>query len=90
MKYKEVAATLDYGLTWQDWLGVGEEIVSSAWEADGVTLANDSFTANETVVYVSGGNFGETYSLKNTITTNAALTRTAVRFLDIEIVARTS
>lgn len=48
----------------------GDTLVSSTWEVDtGVTIASQSFTVDETVVWIEGGVHGFLYTLKNTVLT---------------------
>lgn len=68
---KDPSAHLDYGWDWGPWLPAGDTIAASTWTASpGVTVELDSFTPEGlTVVWVSGGTAGQTYSLTNRVTT---------------------
>jgi hypothetical protein len=65
---KEPAEILDYSINWSDWLG--DLIIStSAWSVPlGITKDADSNTSSTTLIRLSGGTWGETYELSNTIT----------------------
>lgn len=73
---------LDWHQDWTGWMESGDEISASSWEitpADGVTLSGEDFEASTdfTTVFVEGLTLGQSYQLKNTITTTDG--RTAVR-----------
>lgn len=70
---KDPGATLDYGIKWIDWLA-GDTIVASVWTyPTGLTPLGDSINGDKNIVttWLSGGTAGQTYELKNTITTAA-------------------
>lgn len=71
---KDPDANLDYGFLWGKWLGT-DTIVQSTWIVpDGLTSINSTFTSNTTIVWVSGGILGQTYTITNRITTAAGRT----------------
>ena len=74
---KDPAEVLDYNIDWTARLA-GDTIATSAWAplASGSSLAIGStyYISNMTKVWLSGGTLGQTYNLKNTITTAAGET----------------
>ncbi|MBR0693669.1 hypothetical protein [Bradyrhizobium lablabi] len=70
---KDPGEVLDYDINWAPRLG-SDTIVTSDWVTQpGITLTinSKSFTSQLTKVWLSGGTIGETYVLKNTVTTVA-------------------
>jgi len=66
---KDPAAVLDYDLDWSAWLGT-DTISVSDWTVDsGLTSGAQSNTGAVATIWLQGGKAGETYNLKNTITT---------------------
>lgn len=66
---KDPDAILDYQIDWNDWLQ-GDTIASSSYDAPaGITVEDDSFTAQTTTVRLSGGTHGTDYELINHIVT---------------------
>jgi hypothetical protein len=87
---KQPDATLDYGVTWTDWLNPGETIVSSSWDVpEGLTIVDEYVTPQGVaVVWVSGGIDGERYTLTNAITTDSTpIQRHEVRQLQLWVSA---
>ena len=73
---KDPADTRRVIVNWSDWLGDGVNISSSAWTvATGVTEANDTNSSTTATNYFSGGTLGQTYTIKNTITTDESPAR---------------
>lgn len=73
MFFKEPTEIRQLGLNWSDWLvGVNGDVLtisSSAWTGpSGITINSDDIEDPLTIVTVSGGTWGETYELTNTIT----------------------
>lgn len=65
---KEPTEELDFGINWSDWLG-SLTISASSWSApSGITIVTNSIDGPNTIVRLSGGTWGETYELFNTIT----------------------
>jgi uncharacterized RDD family membrane protein YckC len=65
---------LDYQIDWSAWLGV-DTIVTSTWFVPaGITKNSDSKTTGVTLIWLSGGTSGTTYTLPNRITTGAGRT----------------
>ena len=61
---------LDYEVDWSDRLVDGDTITESLIKADaGITLFNETYTANTTGFWVSGGTPGYLYRVVNTIFT---------------------
>lgn len=88
-RFKDPAAYLDFKFNWEDWLEDGEVIVDSTWESDpGISLSNPSHFSPYTVVWVSGGEAGNSYLLTNTVTTNSTPARVDVRSMLVCVVNR--
>lgn len=73
MFFKEPTEVLTYSIDWSDWLGTLTAspltIASSTWSIPaGITNDSDTNTTNTTLITLSGGTWGETYELSNTIT----------------------
>lgn len=69
MLYKEPTDVTDYEIDWSDWLPTGVSIATSTWTVPaGITKVTDSDTDTTTLIRLSGGTWGETYELINTIT----------------------
>lgn len=65
---KEPQEVKTFTIDWSDWLGA-LTISTSTWSIpSGITNDADSNTANTTLITLSGGTWGETYELSNTIT----------------------
>ena len=68
---KDPASVLDYGVGWSDWLASGETISTSTWTVpDGITKDSDSKGDTSTLIWLSGGTAGTTYTLANKIETS--------------------
>jgi hypothetical protein len=68
---KDPDAKLDYGFDWSLWLQTGETISASIWTIPSeLTKISDSFSSNETIVWLQGGENKKTYTIANKITTN--------------------
>ena len=66
---KDPDAKLDYSLDWSAWLG-GDTIATSSFDVpDGLTLDSETTTATTATAWLSGGALGESYEVKNHITT---------------------
>lgn len=71
---KDPAAQLDYGRDWEPWLDT-DRIVASTWTVPaGLTQVADTHTDTQTVVWLSGGVAGATYTITNQISTAAGRT----------------
>jgi hypothetical protein len=71
--------TLDWRNDWTDWLNENDGVASSDWSiSPNATLADDFIETGSsvTVVFVSDLELGQSYELKNTITTDDGLTGT--------------
>ena len=72
---KDPAAVLDFSVDWSDWCKTGETISTSVFAVEGtagnLSLTNQTVLSNITTVTISNGYEGNTYVIKNTITTNA-------------------
>lgn len=73
MFFKEPSETRDLGINWADWLvdisGAALTISTSVWTGpSGITIVDDDISGSTAVVRTSGGTWGETYELSNTIT----------------------
>lgn len=75
---KDPAAVLDFSVDWSDWAKAGETISTSVFAVEGtagnLTLTNQTILNNITTVTISNGYEGNTYVIKNTITTNSSNT----------------
>lgn len=71
---KDSNATLDYAVSWVEWLGA-DTIATSTWEADdGITIEESPApTAIDGIatLWLSGGTTGESYDVTNHIVTAA-------------------
>lgn len=72
---KDPDAHVDFGFDWSQWLKAGDTISSSEWILDpantdeDLEIENDTHTASGTVVFVTGGTVGVSYSITNRIET---------------------
>lgn len=67
MFLKEPTEVLDYRIDWSDWLD-GLTIASSTWIVPaGITSEDETNTSTISLIRLSGGTWGETYELQNTI-----------------------
>ena len=67
--HKDKDAILDYQFDWTDWLDT-DTITASTWIVPtGITNEGESFSADSTLIWLSGGVTGETYEVVNRITT---------------------
>lgn len=86
---KDPGEVLDYRFDWTQRLTVNrikDTIVSSVWAiTDGTGLNIDTSTVNNpfTVVWLSGGTVGTTYTLKNTVVTSSG--RTMVQAVKLKV-----
>jgi hypothetical protein len=73
---QDARARLTLGVDWSAWLTQeSTTITSSVWVGEtGIVLDGGSHTPNKATVYVSGGLTGNTYTVRNTITTASGLT----------------
>lgn len=81
---------LDYDINWLQRLGA-DTILSSVWaitSGAGLTITSNAFTTTRTKVWLSGGTLGQTYLLKNTVTTAAG--DTEIETAQLLIRAKTS
>jgi len=88
---KDPQASLDYGFNYTDWLAVGETITTSTWASTpaGLTVGTNSIGTGITVVWLSGGTVGVTYSVTNHVTTTiGSIHREDDRTLEILIEER--
>ena len=89
-KYKD--ESLDYMLDWTKYLknSGNDTIIASEWVEDsgGITIDSDTNTTKKTVVWLSAGSNGNTYTVENTITTAAG--RTAKRAIEIHVIELTT
>lgn len=70
---KDPDAKLDFGFDWSSWLATGETITASAWTVPtGITEESKSFSSTATLIWLSGGTAGASYTLQNQITTSAS------------------
>ena len=90
LKKLAVGEELDFGFNWTDWLETNNEsIATSSWDVpSGLTRGDEINDGSTTGVFLSGGTEGVLYEVPNTIVTDAAIPRTAVRTLRILIVSK--
>lgn len=70
---KGAADILIYTIDWSSWLNAGDTINSSSWTVPaGMTDVTDSKTTTTTVVKISGGTVGSSYTITNTVTTSVS------------------
>lgn len=68
---KDPNEVLDYGIDWSPRMTPGETITVSTWQVpDGLTASTQSYGADNTTIWLSGGAEGEIYTLLNRITTS--------------------
>lgn len=83
---KDPDAVLDYVIDWSTWLN-GDTIATSVWTVpSGITQDSESESSTLATIWLSGGTVGETYQVRNRITTAGG--RTEDRTIRIEIVQR--
>lgn len=79
---KDPDSVLDYGIDWSDWLASGETISTSTWTVPtGITEDSDLNGDESTLIWLSGGTAGTTYTLANKIVTSDG--RTVERTIEI-------
>lgn len=82
---KDPSAQLDYLINWEAWLN-GDTIVNSSWIVpSGINLVDQSFTDQNTTIWLSGGTLGRRYKITNRITTNTSPARVDDRSIIIFI-----
>lgn len=83
---KDPDAILDYSIDWETWLD-GDTISTSTWIVPtGITKDSDTYSTTATVIWLSGGTAGSSYSLTNRITTAGG--RTEDRTIEILVKER--
>lgn len=83
---KTPLAELTYTIDWTAWLPGADTIAASAWTVPtGLTSAAETNTAYRASIKLTGGTAGQTYDVKNVITTTGGLidSRT-LRFIIVE------
>lgn len=84
MFLKEPTEVLDYRIDWSDWLD-GLTISTSTWAVpSGVTSEDETNTSTITLIRLSGGTWGETYELQNTIVASNGETETRSILIKIQ------
>lgn len=69
---KEQDAITTYGIDWSAWLD-GRTIASSVWDVPvGLTNVSESNTTTSTAIQLSGGVWGDSFTVTNTVTLNTA------------------
>lgn len=80
-------AILDVAVQWSGWLEDGDAIATSTWlSPDGLTTTNPSLVDAKAIVWVSGGQVGQTYRIVNRVTTTAG--RVDDRTLHVYVIER--
>lgn len=67
---KDPAAAVFYSFDVAGYLNSGATVSTATWSAPGLTVANPATTSTTAVAKLSGGNHGEDYAVKATITTS--------------------
>ena len=90
---KDTEATLDYLISWSQWLRSGDTISTSSWSIESISGDSDPLASTDTgstdtttSVTLSGGTSGNLYKVYNTITTLGGLTDR--RYFRVKILAR--
>jgi hypothetical protein len=90
---KDTEATLDYLISWSQWLPSGDTISTSSWSIESISGDSDPLASTDTgstdtttSVTLSGGTSGNLYKVYNTITTLGGLTDR--RYFRVKILAR--
>lgn len=76
MFFKAPTEILEYQIDWDDWLGALTIASSSFTAPAGITIDEDSNTTTTTAVTLSGGTWGATYEISNTIVASDGQTET--------------
>lgn len=85
---KDPTSVLDYTFDWSDWLD-GAGIATSTWSVPtGLTNVDDISTSSLATIYLSGGSINETYTVRNTITTDESTPKTVTRSFTLKIVRK--
>ncbi len=84
--FKDPESILDYIIDWTGFLTGGDSISSSTWSVSSVDVSidSDSFTANTTIAWISGGIDGFSYILTNHIVTTYGREDDKVIILQVE------
>lgn len=87
-KDKATGETVDYAIDWSDRLG-SDTISSSSWSISGpdtsLSVSIDSTSGDITSARITGGTFGKTYKVKNTIITTAGQTFDQTVLLEVSV-----
>ena len=84
---KDPDAVLDFGWDWSDWLNPGDQITSSTWLVSSPELipSDETFSADKTLLVLSGGVLFQSYDVTNRITTTPGnLTEDRTMRIDIQ------
>ena len=86
---KDPGETLDYTMDWSEWLRDGRVLSNSTWEIQsGLTQVAALSTSTTATVWLSGGTDGETYLVKNIVTTTGAHPLIGKRSISIAVQIR--
>ena len=81
---KDPDAVLDFAINWEVWLS-DDIITASTWIVpSGITKDSDTFHDFLTVIWLSGGTAGETYTLVNHIVTDESRTEDRSIFVTVK------
>jgi hypothetical protein len=73
-RYKDPESTRKYTIDWTRWLASqtpGEVIAESDWLVpEGLTLLDEQAETHKTIIWLSGGTLGATYSVINRVITS--------------------
>ena len=77
---------LEYQISWQNLLSIGETITTSTWTAPaGLTISGQSINGSTTICKVAGGTVGNRYQVTNTIVTSNGETQVTSIFILSEV-----
>ena len=80
---KDPGTEIIYSIDWSDWLDTSDDLATSTFEivdivgdAANLTISSQGINSGDQLTYVevAGGTAGETYTVKNTITTDNGIT----------------
>ncbi len=68
---KEPDSITPYEIDWEEWLA-GRTLATSTWDADGLTIEDESNTSTVAAVQLSGGDWGDVFEVTNHIVASDA------------------
>lgn len=86
---KSADSSLDYTVDWSQWLTGTETIVNSEWTVpSGITLDSSTYSSTTATAYISGGDDGEVYVIRNEVTTSSTPAKVDSRSFNLYIAER--